>query len=71
MAHLTRVRDMALHLINESGLVAYTQFGLNGRVFGGAVGAILFFGLLSGVYPAYKMSKLQAVQALKGEANAL
>ncbi|MGI4884944.1 MAG: ABC transporter permease [Janthinobacterium lividum] len=59
----------ALHFINASGLVAYTQFGLNGRVFLGAVGAILLFGLLSGVYPAYKMSKLQAVQALKGESN--
>ena len=61
----------ALHLINGSGLVAYTQFGLNGRVFAGAVGAILFFGILSGVYPAYKMSKLQAVKALKGEDNSI
>ncbi|OGX91035.1 ABC transporter permease [Hymenobacter coccineus] len=59
----------ALHLINTSGLVAYTQFGLNGRVFLGAVVIILLFGLLSGVYPAYKMSKLQAVQALKGASN--
>jgi putative ABC transport system permease protein len=59
----------ALHLINASGLVAYTQFGLNGRVFVSAVAAILFFGILSGVYPAYKMSKLQAVKALKGESN--
>jgi putative ABC transport system permease protein len=58
-----------LHLLNTSGLIAYTQFGLNGRVFGGAVLAILFFGILSGVYPAYKMSKLQAVKALKGESN--
>ena len=59
----------ALHLLNTSGLIAYTQFGLNGRVFAGGLAAILFFGLLSGVYPAYKMSKLQAVKALKGESN--
>jgi putative ABC transport system permease protein len=58
-----------LHLINSSGLIAYTEFGLNGRVLVGAVLAILFFGILSGVYPAYKMSKLQAVKALKGESN--
>jgi putative ABC transport system permease protein len=28
---------------------------------------VLFFGILSGAYPAYKMSKLQAVKALKGD----
>jgi putative ABC transport system permease protein len=56
-----------LHLLNTSGLIAYTEFGLNGRVFAGAVGAVLLFGILSGVYPAYKMSKLQAIKALKGE----
>jgi putative ABC transport system permease protein len=59
-----------LHLLNGSGLIAYTQFGINGAVFGGALVAILFFGLLSGVYPAYKMSKLSAVKALKGDSNA-
>jgi len=61
----------ALHLLNTSGLIAYTEFGLNGRVFGGAVLAVLFFGILSGVYPAYKMSKLQAVKALKGESTSV
>lgn len=61
----------ALHLLNFSGLIAYTQFGINGRVFGVALTAILFFGLLSGVYPAYKMSRLNPVKALKGDQNAL
>ena len=61
----------ALHLLNGSGLIAYTQFGVNGRVFGVALAAILFFGLLSGVYPAYKMSRLNPVKALKGDQNAL
>ena len=59
----------ALYLLNTSGLVAYTQFGINGRVLGSAGVAILFFGMLSGVYPAYKMSKLQAINALKGTSN--
>ncbi|WP_046244012.1 ABC transporter permease [Hymenobacter terrenus] len=58
-----------LHLLNGSGLIAHTQFGINGRVFLGALVASVVFGVLSGVYPAYKMSKLHAVQALKGGTN--
>jgi putative ABC transport system permease protein len=57
----------ALHLLNTSGLIDYVHFTLNGRVFGVGLGAVLFFGILSGVYPAYKMSKLPAIQALKGD----
>ena len=59
----------ALHLLNESHFLAYSTFALNGRVFAVALGIILFFGTLSGAYPAYKMSKLQAVKALKGDLN--
>lgn len=55
----------ALHLLNGSGLIDYAHFTLNGRVFGAGLGAMLFFGILSGVYPAHKMSKLPAIQALK------
>jgi putative ABC transport system permease protein len=60
----------ALALLNSSQLFAYSTYALNGRVFGMALGLALFFGVLSGAYPAYKMSKLQAVQALKGDAGA-
>jgi len=56
-----------LALINDSHLLPYSEFSLNGRVCAVALGLALFFGILSGVYPAYKMSKLQAVQVLKGE----
>lgn len=59
----------ALALLNGSSVIEYAQFALNGRVFAVALGAVLFFGLLSGVYPAYKMSKLPAIQALKGGTN--
>jgi len=59
----------ALSLLNGSHLIAYAHYGLNARVFGVALGIILFFGLLSGAYPAYKMSKLHAVKALKGDAG--
>ena len=60
----------ALHLLNGSSLIDYADFTLSRRVFGVGLGAVLFFGMLSGVYPAYKMSKLPAVQALKGGTNA-
>ena len=57
----------ALHLLNSSQFIPYSEFALNGRVFGVALGVVLFFGILSGAYPAYKMSRLQAVKALKGD----
>ena len=60
----------ALHLLNGSHFLPYSAFALNGRVFGVGLGAVLFFGVLSGAYPAYKMSKLTAVKALKGETTA-
>ena len=60
----------ALSLLNGSHLIPYADYSLNGRVFGVALGVILFFGILSGAYPAYKMSKLHAVKALKGDTAA-
>jgi putative ABC transport system permease protein len=60
----------ALALLNGSHLFAYADYALNARVFGVALGLALFFGVLSGAYPAYKMSKLQAVRALKGDTGA-
>ena len=56
-----------LHVLNDSQFFPYSTFGLNGRVLGMALAIALFFGLLSGAYPAYKLSKLPAVQALKGD----
>lgn len=56
-----------LALLNASHFFAYSNFALNSRVFAVALGVVLFFGILSGAYPAYKMSKLQAVKALKGD----
>jgi len=57
---------LALQLISGSNLLAYAQFELNWRIFMWALLVTLFFGVLSGVYPALKMSRLQPVQALKG-----
>ena len=58
-----------LALLNSSQFFSYSQFALNGRVCAAGLGLVVLFGILSGAYPAYKMSRLQAVQALKGEAT--
>ncbi|WP_162055147.1 ABC transporter permease [Pontibacter pamirensis] len=55
-----------LWLINDSGLIVYADLGLNLRVFAIGLLLCLVFGLISGVYPAYKISRLHAVEALKG-----
>ncbi|PKV76144.1 ABC transporter permease [Pontibacter ramchanderi] len=55
-----------LWLINDSGVIVYADLGLNLRVFALGLFFCLVFGLVSGVYPAYKMSRLHTVAALKG-----
>ncbi|MGV3539393.1 MAG: ABC transporter permease [Rufibacter sp.] len=56
-------------LINDSGVIPHAQFSLNLTVFMISIFTCLFFGVLSGVYPALKMSKMPAVAALKGGAQ--
>jgi len=56
----------ALALVNEAHPVAYAHFSLNWRVFGWGMVLTLLFGLMSGVYPAWKMSRLNPVAALRG-----
>ena len=57
---------LALRALNGSGLIPYAQFTMNYRVFLYALGLAVFFGVLSGVYPAWRMSRLHPVAALKG-----
>ena len=57
---------MVLRTFNASGLIAHAQLQLNVRIFLYGLAIALFFGLLSGVYPAWRMSKLHPVQALRG-----
>jgi putative ABC transport system permease protein len=59
----------ALRLISGSDFIAYAQFSLSLPVFGWALLITLVFGIMSGVYPALKMSRLQPVNALKGGAK--
>jgi putative ABC transport system permease protein len=55
-----------LHALNTSGFIQYAQFYINFRVFVYGLAIAGFFGLLSGVYPAWRMSRMNPVQALKG-----
>lgn len=55
-----------LRAFNVSGLIAHLQLQLNVRIFLYGLAIAVFFGLLSGVYPAWRMSKLHPVQALRG-----
>jgi putative ABC transport system permease protein len=55
-----------LWLVNGSGLILYADLHMNHRIFLAGLAFAVFFGTLSGVYPAWRMSRLEPVQALKG-----
>lgn len=55
-----------LEIVSHSGLIPYGHFSLNLKVFFYSIIICLFFGLFSGVYPAFKMSRLHPVEALRG-----
>lgn len=57
---------VVLDIITESGLIPFGKCELNLRVFIYSLLLCMFFGLLSGVLPAYRMSRLHPVDALKG-----
>ncbi|NUM73502.1 ABC transporter permease [candidate division KSB1 bacterium] len=54
-----------LHLLTNSGLIQYAEFHMNYRIFFYGLCLVLFFGVFSGVYPAWKMSRLHPVAALR------
>jgi putative ABC transport system permease protein len=56
---------LAMYIINNARLIANLDLTLNFTVLLYAMAICLFFGLLSGVYPAWRMSKLNVVTALK------
>jgi putative ABC transport system permease protein len=57
---------LALRAINDSGLIPYASLTLNPRIFVWGLLMAIAFGLLSGVYPAWRMSRLHPVNALRG-----
>jgi len=58
---------IALQVINSAHLIANLELTINFTVLFIGLLVCLFFGLLSGVYPAWRMSKLNVVTALKAQ----
>jgi putative ABC transport system permease protein len=61
------VAALTLSIINVTGLIPYAALTVNFRVLGWGLVAALFFGVLSGVYPAWRMSRLHPAEALRGQ----
>ena len=59
----------ALHVLTVSDAIPNAQFEMNVRIFVYGMAIAAFFGLFSGVYPAWRMSRLDAVTALRGGAQ--
>ena len=57
---------LTLRGINASGLIPYAQLTLNPRVFLWGLLFATVFGLLSGLYPAWRMARLHPVESLRG-----
>ena len=56
---------IAISIFNGSGIIPNGQLGLNLAVLLYTILACLVFGVVSGVYPAWRMSRMQVVAALK------
>ncbi|CAN7305560.1 ABC transporter permease [Massilia sp. LjRoot122] len=59
---------LVLAWLENAALIPYLEVGLNLAVFGWGMLIATIFGLVSGVLPAWKMSRLDPVHALKGAA---
>ena len=56
---------LVLQALGASDIVQYAEFHLNHRIFFYGLVITLVFGLLSGIYPAWRMSRLHIVEALR------
>ena len=53
-------------MINGSGLIPYSELAVNWRIFVYGLLLAAAFGVISGVYPAWRMSRLHPADALAG-----
>ena len=58
----------ALKFVSGSALIPYANLSFSPRVFLAGLGLSLLFAVLSGAYPAWRMSRLHPVEALHGRA---
>jgi putative ABC transport system permease protein len=58
--------ELCLRALTASALVPYAEFHVNARVFAWGLGFALVFGILSGAWPAWRLSRLHPVAALRG-----
>ena len=56
-----------IQILNNANLIANLELSLNYTVLFYSLAACIIFGLLSGVYPAWRMSRLNVVTALKSQ----
>jgi putative ABC transport system permease protein len=63
------VSTLVLAAINVSGVIPYADLSVNLRVLFWGLLAALFFGVISGVYPAWRMSRLHPADALRGHTS--
>ena len=60
---------LAIRMLGNADFIPYAQLSLNFRVFLYGLAFALAFGILSGAYPAWRMSRLHPVEALHGRAK--
>ncbi|HXY41136.1 MAG TPA: FtsX-like permease family protein [Vicinamibacteria bacterium] len=58
--------ELAMRVLTASALVPYGDFHVNLRIFGWALAFAVTFGVLSGAWPAWRLSRLHPVDALRG-----
>jgi putative ABC transport system permease protein len=58
-----------LAVISSAQFIPYAIFSVNLRIFGYGMLLAAFFGIVSGVYPAWRMSRMHPVNALRGGAQ--
>jgi len=60
---------VAIAAMNRWNVIPNARFDINFRVFLAGMAIAAFFGILSGVYPAWRMSRFHPVNALRGGAQ--
>jgi putative ABC transport system permease protein len=60
---------LVLGAIERAGFIPYAVFSLNFRIFGYGFALAVFLGLFSGIYPAWRMSRMHPAFALRGGAR--